>query len=540
MAGYRLVIVDDERPIVEGLKAFIPWEEEGFTVAGTAYNGETGVETALEVNADVVLTDIRMPLLSGHGLIQRVKANNPDCAFIVLSGYSNFEYARDAVNSGASCYLLKPVQEDELRQCLRRIKKQLDEKKSSQREISRLRERLDQVSLLVAEHSLYEIVASKRYSTEQISEKWAALNTGYRLDRFALIVTEPDALERMYHDDSDNMVYTDYRVTRIITDYAANNRLGVTFRSPKDQTVVICCPEDGKRLTVPFLKKVAKELRQAVESATGVTVSSGISPVYETTEKLHEAYKLAQKALEYKLLYGPGSLICHDELAPENGGSLYPVLAEKEMLDCIEMGDRNSAKNKLTEIFQHIRSREGASPALVYAVCTGLTISILHRAVMCGVSMEKLQEKQRISPDRISELKSVSELEEMISSLTDCAIGQIREMRAKQQKGVIGEIQQYVEEHYQENISLDFIEEKFFINASYLSYLFKKKVGENFIDYLTDIRIENAKKLLTKSELKVYEVGTAVGYGSSRYFSQIFEKKVGMTPTEYRQRTREK
>ena len=126
---YKVVIVDDERPIVEGLKAFIDWEEQGFSVVGTAFNGEDGVKAAKECAADVVITDIRMPLLSGHDLIDRVKEFNPSCKFIILSGYSNFKYAQEAVKRGAFSYLLKPIQERELKETLSSIKKELDLKK---------------------------------------------------------------------------------------------------------------------------------------------------------------------------------------------------------------------------------------------------------------------------------------------------------------------------------------------------------------------------------------------------------------------------
>lgn len=166
--------------------------------------------------------------------------------------------------------------------------------------------------------------------------------------------------------------------------------------------------------------------------------------------------------------------------------------------------------------------------------CTGITVSVLHKAVICGISMEDMKKSMPVGTGQLSETRNVPELKRKVTDLVEYVVHRIRQMRDQQQYGVIGDVCRYVEEHYQENISLDFIEERFFINASYLSYLFKKKTGQNFIGYLTEIRIENAKKLLRKPELKVYEVGMLVGYGSSRYFSQIFEKKVGMTPTEYR------
>ena len=532
MAEYRVVIVDDEKPIAEGLKAFINWEEEGFTVVGTAYNGEAGVEAAVCLEADVVMTDIRMPLLSGHGLINRVREIKPECIFLVLSGYNNFEYAQEAINSGAVCYLLKPIQEDELRNTLRRIRKQLDARQASAREISLLRERLEQLKPVLLEKGLYETVSDKRSGREQILERWNRLNTGYALERFAVMVAEPDDLEKIYHDDTENIVYVDYQITQLIEKYIEENRIGVSFRNSRGQTVFICCVPE--RVMQGELRRIAGEMQEKVFSNTNATISIGISAISDDPGTIHMIYKQAQKALEYRLLRQDGCVILADELAPETDMSLYPISLEKEMLDCIEMGDLETSVSRLNEIFAYMTDHRGSSPNFVYTICTGIVVSVLHKAVTCGISTEDIRRNISFGTDRLSEMRSVPELRQKVTELVEYVVCQIHLMRDQQQNGVIGDICRYVEEHYQDNISLDFIEEKFFINASYLSYLFKKKTGQNFIGYLTEVRIENAKKLLRQPELKVYEVGTLVGYGSSRYFSQIFEKKVGMTPTEYR------
>lgn len=535
MFKYRVVIMDDEKPIVEGLQAFIDWEEEGFTIAGVAYNGEDGLRIARQVDADVVLTDIRMPLLSGHGVIEQIKAIKPECEFIVLSGYSNFDYAQQALNSGVVCYLLKPVQEEELRKNLRLIKKKLDQRRSSQQELTQLRQRLEMIRPVVRERYLCDLVTDELLTVDRLRDKWNFLNLGFDLHRFGVLTLEVDGLRSKYHEDIEKILLVRYQAGDMVEKLTQEAGIGVAFRSSRDRVVVLCCEKAGESLTQQQLRDFAAELQSGIRREMDESISVGIGNIYETMDKLHQSYEEANHALDYKLLYGRGCLITFDEISASTPQLLFPIALEKEMFMCVEIGDEEGAQQRLRQIFGHLSETSGHSPEAVYALCLNFLVSLSRCAAACGIPADELNQDISLSLNELRRYKTAAELLGYMEGATSEVAGRIRIQREQQQKGVVGQVQQYVEEHYAENLSLEMMVERFYINPSYLSQLFKKKTGKNFIDYLTEIRIENAKRLLRESEWKVYEIGTQVGYGSARYFSQIFEKKVGMTPTEYRQ-----
>ena len=529
MNKYHVVIIDDEKPIVEGLKAFIDWEAEGFCVAGTALNGEEGVREAIRVQADVVLTDMRMPLLTGSEVIQKIKEVLPDCTLIALSGYNSFDYVQGAVNNGASCYLLKPVQEEDLIRNLRKIKKTLDEKHRTAEEMNFLRHELADLQPALREHSLRKIVENASLTAEEIEIKWKRFHPPFSPEHFCVLVAEPDCLERKYRSDTETMTYQDFRISEAIINFCVQSGNAVSYRNSKGQTVVVANVEKKEEA-----RQTAERLLEKVRAELGESVSVGLGRIQNQLKGLNRSYKEAEHALEYRLLQGEGAVIAIEEITFSQDRLVYPTEEEQAMLHSLDTGNAEEAKKHLQKIFEGISTSKNTTPQFISTICTAIGAALAHSAVSHGISIGNRKGDLSFSIRELNEKKSLGEmrqyLEEVISDFAD----HILQEQEIQHRGVVGEIQKYVEEHYMENISLEFIEKKFFVNASYLSFLFKKKIGVNYIDYLTEIRMQKAKQLLARPKLKIYEVSEKVGYNSSRYFSQLFEKKVGLTPTQYR------
>lgn len=535
MHKYRVVIVDDEKPIVEGLKAFIDWETEGFIIVGTASNGKDGLDMAIKMKADVVLTDIRMPLLNGNDLISQMKKVCPDCEFVVLSGYSSFDYAQKAINDGAVCYLLKPVQEEELLQNLRSIRKKLDNKNSIREEMDNLRNTVVEMRPVIEARYLHELLTNGFMNSTQILEKWHFLRPNDHLDCYAIMSIETEGLDRKYSTDIEKMIYISDGVSNLIEGEANATGIGVAYNLSKDREIIICTERNGVHLLLPELEKWGKYIQKQTEALYGENISIGLSCIHHLPEELSTAMKEAERALEYRLVFGSGSVILFDTLSDETETEKDNRDKEKELIQYVEKTDDASIKMCLTQLFKSIEGNGEYSPEAVYAVYVRIIVSVYQYAEQRGILTESMRHQILDALTEIRKFRNVDILIEHISGQIFQITELIRIQRAQRQKGVVGEIQEYVDKHYSENISLDFIEQKFYINASYLSYQFKKKVGKNFIDYLTDVRIENAKRLLPNPDIKIYEVGEMVGYSSPRYFSQIFEKRVGITPSKYRQ-----
>ena len=535
MCKYRVVIVDDEKPIVEGLKAFIEWEDEGFSVVGTALNGKDGLDIAVKMNADIVLTDIRMPLLSGNDFISEMKKVRPECEFLVLSGYSNFDYAQQAINNGAVCYLLKPVQEEELLKNLRSIRSKLDGRREMRDEMTNLRNTVVEMRPVIEARYLHELLTVEFLSVSQILEKWHFLRPDDNLDHYVIMSVETEGLDRKYSTDIEKLIYISDGVSNLIEDENNSAGIGVAYKLSKDREIIICSGNSDDDAFLADLGKWGAYLQKQIGMMYGESISIGISCVHKHPEELFRALKEAERALEYRLVFGTGCIMMFGTLPTENDQTKYSVEKEKELLQYVEKTDNEAIMTFLTHLFGEIEGNSEYTPEAVYAVCVRVIVSVYQYAEQRGIVTDSMRKRMSDSLSEIHRIRNTSVLAEHIAQQFFHITELIRSQRAQRQKGVVGEIQAYVDEHYSENITLEFIEQKFFINASYLSYQFKKKVGKNFIDYLTDVRIDNAKRLLPDPDIKIYEVGERVGYSSPRYFSQIFEKRVGVTPSRYRQ-----
>lgn len=537
---YKVVIVDDERPIVEGLKAFIDWEEQGFSVVGTAFNGEDGVKAAKECAADVVITDIRMPLLSGHDLIDRVKEFNPSCKFIILSGYSNFKYAQEAVKRGAFSYLLKPIQERELKETLSSIKKELDLKKEKQRQFFELQEQVQESIPIVQERYLSELLQDQFATSEQIARKWRLLNSEYSLESFAVFVVEGDQLEIKYEDDTKQIFLSKYAISNIVDDLVRRENIGMVFHYDKNRIAVLCCQNGKKTLTMERVLLFARSIQGTICGILKESVSIGVGNLYSFPVPPYRSFQEAEQAIRYKLLYSTGSLICFYEICQLKHPGKFPVQQEKELLSFIELEDSENALIVLHRIFSSLTADRSCSPEAIYNICLNFIIAIFHCAISCGVSSESLNIELWTSSERLFQYQTIPELEKCLKERVSEVIKKIHEVRLQKQKGILGKILEYIQIHYQEELTLDFLSKMFFLNSSYLSQLFKKELGRNFSDVLSEIRLEKAKKLILDPDLRVYEVGELVGYRNFRYFSQIFKKNTGLTPSEYRKKVLDK
>lgn len=532
---YKVVLADDEKIIVEGLKAFIDWEEAGFSIAGEAYNGEDGVRLAQETGADVVITDIRMPLLSGTEMISRIREFNPDCKFMVLSGYSSFEYAQDAVNRGAFCYLLKPVQEEQLRNNLEAIRKELDAKNLQTEEMTKLHTQLQESLPVVRERYLCEMATDDTMKPEQILKKWEFLNLGYSLDCFGIFVMEVDGLEKKYGEDIENMMLLRFAVINITEELVYNKRAGVVFSYARDRIAVLCCGMNGAKPDHQSILELARDIQGTIKRCLKETVSIGIGKLYTMSAGMCRSFEEAERALKYKLIYGENSLVDVYEIEEEDRGFTFPLELEKNLLSMVELGKTEEAGEILRDIFDYAMAGGASSPQTVYDLCMNFAVLVSRCAVLSGIPYGGLGGGSGFM-ERLLEMKTAGELQEYLEQIVTQTTEKIQKNRMQKQQGTLGKVKEYVEQHYAEDLTLDFLAKKFFMNACYLSQLFKKELGCNFVDFLTGIRITAAKKLILDPELKVYEVGCRTGYNNPRYFSQLFERLTGYTPSEYRKK----
>lgn len=517
---YSVILVDDEVFTRKGLRNLINWEACGFRVTGEADNGEDALEIVRRDRPDLVITDIRMPVMDGLELIRLVREDEAlaATAFIIISGYDDFAYAQKAVRYGVVDFILKPVDDREMENVLKKLAERLDrEKRERQRQTRLFGEQM--VAALIRGDALDEDV-----------DKWAA-GEGYRPDgSFRYVLAEVNDL----HPWQDRKPPAPDEIRRAIQEEAAllfgGDRQPYVHIHSKRFGLIVPADHwsDGGDGPVRFLERLQAALSRRLDAPVYLFVGETVPRLRD----LRESYQSATAAALHKYALDR-RIIVHDELAgePLNYASLDPALIRR-LAERAEEGDETALAAAIEDVFRLFRELRLAPEAVKLAVhaCVSELLNTMNRLGIDSSELRHLPpmlgwQDLCLTPEELKRL--------FTAFMTECA-DRLAAKRKDSIKGSIQKIKEYIEAHYHENISLKSIAATFYTNPVYLGQLFKKTYGMYFNEYLLSIRIREAKKLLRRTDLRIYEIAHRVGFSNPDYFVTQFEKIENMTPTEYR------
>lgn len=511
----KVLLVDDEIFARKGLMALIPWTELGYEVAGEADDGEDALKQIRDLRPDIVVTDIRMPVMDGLKLIGAVKeAGGPAPKFIIISGYSDFKYAQQAVRYGVHDFILKPIDEEEMSQALSRIKTMLDQDEQGS---AAMRVELDL--------ALLESWASGAISDEMATATAELLGIVPQAEYGCMLIERNHIGLGQEPEQMDSLKQT-------VRDAIGPSRQAFLFdvgRSTFGIVTTLGASGDSDRswetLASRLLGATPPELRPNMRAYIGKP-GLGVGGITES-------YRTAKETVHYKYALSAQPVIAHhhaSHITLRYKQSDAKLTAE--LLEAVEEGDEAAVLSSIDKLFASFGS-ERFAPESIQA-------SIAH----CVLGITRVVRELEGDEDELHTLKAVmqwsneprmlSGLRDMIVAFAMESIAYLAERRKIRAKGGIQKVKQYIDTHYQENMSLKSISKIFYMNPVYLGQLFKKTYGVYFNDYLLEIRIQEAKKLLRSTDLKVYEVAERVGFGNSDYFVTQFEKVERKTPTEYK------
>ncbi|WP_438446056.1 response regulator transcription factor [Gorillibacterium sp. sgz5001074] len=515
---YKVMLVDDEMFVRQGLRSLMDWESLGYSVAGEAENGEEALQLIRDIDPDLVITDIRMPVLDGLELIKRVSEETVhDPSFIIVSGYHDFKYAQQAIRYGVHDYVLKPIDEVELASTLRKLAKSLGSKRWARRGKDKS-----------MPDSILEGLITGEIGAEEAGEYASALPC--RADsRFVYVIAERSA--KPPASESGEALYR--KAAHALSGYMElggdaplqelqHGRFGFLLNpAPEIKT-------DGRE-GEQFWSSVRSALVRALE--TPVTLYAGQTVFHLTQVKMsHDA---AQQALQHRFAEEGSAVIRWESV---HSKPLHPYDVEQELVDKVlervEENNKRGYEEALESIFRHFKSSR-FTPSAVF--------SSLNRCVMAVLKVIRAMDGSEENAPVVRELQeaqsqpvTLKELKEMAGGFIAEAADRIAQLRKEQSKGGIEKIKKYIETHYTENISLKSIAAQFYMNPVYLGQLFRKTYGVYFNDFLLHLRVQEAKKLLRQTDMRMYEIAEKVGFQNADYFVTQFEKLEQVTPTEYR------
>lgn len=522
----KVVIIDDEKGIVEGLKKIIGRYLPECKVVGEAYNGLDGFEMIQKLRPDIAITDIRMPRADGLDMIKMLEETNVQTKFILLSGYADFEYARRGMKLGVQFYINKPVEEKELRDSVNQV---ADRIRAEKIELQGLNDLKHAMNSRIQEETLRDILDIGNDQTRLVDEllHGALIPTAGIWFNSILIEIEgsTDALKEIgFHP-----------LLHLIDLTLKSYHQVYRFRYFGPQIAIVIA--HNSNIMHNRLLHVIQELKKAAYRDLNLQISIGLGTVYKQATGICKSFEEARNALSYKVIKGGDPVISFNEIIKITDRS-YPVPIEviSKLEAALDNMDEEECVNIIHEIFRGMTADPGMSPADLQLWCLNILLSSIRKLSFQQLQQNELVGRHILSLDGFSRFRTLEYLEEWMIQVIRGIIGFKVEHHLSHRKDIISEIKLYVSQHYNEQVSLADLAARFFISPYYLSQLFKRKTGDNYLNYLTQLRIDKAKELLENTDLKVYEICQKVGYFDAQHFARMFEKFTGCKPRDFRKK----
>jgi len=525
---YRVLLVDDEEDVREGLVVEVDWEALDLRIVGLAENGREALEMAERVEPDIVVTDISMPFMDGLELAKRLRERNPLVKVVILTGYDEFDYARQAVSLSVDEYLLKPFSAGHLTELLTRLRAQMAAEVAEREDVQQLRDHY-YTSLPLLQADLMATLLHRQKSPEYIHGKAKQCGLDLHGERYGVSVLTL----HMDGDQSEDAELKQFAALNIAAEVWTEHGAGHAFMH--QETIVLLFvdrwgEEDGEKRQQQALENVMRSINHYLRIPA--TVGSG--SIVNTLAGVKHAYEDALLALDYRLVPGTDPLIYIADVERQTAGKLrFDELKQQTLTRCLKAGTQTELEDALEIIFREITVEHGRSDIQLYLI--EVLTNVWKAAQASGEAMEDIFGAGFQLYADLFRLPGLSEAQGKVHEV--CLLVQHRIASGRQHvyKDIVEQALSFTKEHYADpDLSIQKVCGHLHISSGYFCGIFKKEVQLTFLQYLMQIRMEAAKELLRSTELKSFEIAGQVGFAEPNYFSFCFKKHIGVSPKEYR------
>ncbi len=524
----NVLLVDDEPYIRQGLRILVNWEENGYRIVGEAANGIEALEFIRKEEVDLVFVDMKMPEMSGLELIHQVQETMvKPVRFVILTGFADFEYAQTAIKYHVTEYMLKPVEKQELVRVLQKMNKdfvQLKEQKEKEESHRRLSYRVQVSRVLNGKYSeddrkaveacLYDRGGDYRYISFELDQH----------DKIFVQLSQEEKMKVQIHamECLEDILQEDYRHAAEIPEqdyecYGVGLICSRNFTESKKMSLEEYCTRIQRRLCseigiemIVYMGTEVDELSNLMDSYRSVRITRCLRNFSEESQPIAAYHEMCSQK---KMSGLEKSLIDH-------------------LVEYISENQKEKITEAVNEFYVRLRTNAGALD-MIQANIYYLWYRLIELATKLDNELNQEEILQYISRDSFERVALGGSAGELTSFVLEYA-DYLQQIKSTETKDVLVKIEQYAQEHYNENLSLKLLGEKFYINNVYLGQLFKKKFEISFREYMNQLRIDKAAQLLCDSNLRVYAIAEEVGFHNADYFINKFVQIMGTTPQQYR------
>lgn len=522
MELYRVLLVDDEEDIREGISRKMDWLGLGFSLVGEAANGQDALELAESLRPDVILTDIKMPFMDGLELCRILTDRLPAARFVVFSGFDAFEYAKQAIQMNVVEYILKPINADELSAVLRRLKDQLDRERAERRNVELLRSRYTE-NLPVLRELFYANLLDGHIEPGTERERAAHLDIDLQGEEWAV------GLAYIGSDRRDAL--STLSVQKLLEESLTADRCRLTLYN--DWVAVIVSLTES--FTIYDLIRVLDRVCTLAASYLGLTLTVGVGAPCKELSGMARSAAEARTALEYRSMVGRGQVIYIGDLEPDGGQVLtFEEADERTLTAAVRLGSEQEVRDAAAALAGKIREAN-PSAGQYNLFLMELVAHLMKMTRRSGVGVEEVFGTGFSLPIQDSALPSLEELEGWCAERYLRLWTLIRRRQTDSAGQTVETAKEYIRQHYAESdLSVEKLCAYLHLSSTYFSTLFKRETGTSFTAYVTTVRMEAAAEAIRGTEEKTYLIAQRCGYEDPNYFSYVFKRHFGVTPTKYR------
>lgn len=515
----KVLLVDDEQFIRQGLRALVDWEAYGCQVVAEAENGIEAIRILEEGGIDLAFVDIKMPGMTGIELISYVRENlSWQVRFVLLTGYAEFAYARKAMRMNVSDYMLKPVQETELLSILKRVSQDYQKEKQEQQE----KYDFHISHILLGKFSEEDIRQAQKCLKAQESWKYVSFEFDQSQEAFARLG---------HHQKMEQQIALRHYLQGLLGDYFCH---AVPLAGTEGEIfgaglLLAKCLYEGQGLEEgAYLEQLQKRANQHFPYRVQVYVGQAGS-----LGQLHRSVASIQVA---RCLHGlareEGQVMDYGRFRDRKPSFGVQEDAVRQLLEAVKGNQRPEIAQCAKAIFTQIRD-SGMNLEMVNASIYHILYRLMEMVREFDDETNQQEILAYIGKESFNKLVLSGSTEEITGFFYDYA-GYLAQVRRQESRNVLDKVDDYVQGHYREKLSLKSLGEMFHVNNVYLGQLYKKRHGMVFRDYLNELRIEKAQELLAGTDKRIYAIAQEVGFGKVEYFINKFVQKNQMTPNQYR------
>lgn len=543
MNEIKVFLVEDEMVIRRGIKNSIDWEKEGYIFCGEASDGELAYPMIVKEKPDILITDIRMPFMDGLELCKLVKKELPNIKILILSGYDEFDYAKEAIRLGVTEYLLKPISSGKLLEALNGVSESIRREKEDKDLVRKYMEEMRENTEHEKQKFFEQMIAGNLSMADALEtgEKYEMnLSAGmYNLLLFRFTLGEEN------RKSGELLGEAEYAIEKL------TERLEYVFEFQRGvEGWAFLLMADNEEQMSERVKELSKDLEEIMKNYSTIAYFGGIGQPVARLRELEESFREAERALAARFTMELNRIISVEDIRmAQNVDTLDDIeitsFGEIEKTrTMLEKFLNNGAEDEIDEfvdVYINELPEENLKSVLMrqYIIMDAYIVMMSFCEKIEGIEGEMQAQSEELK-NSMKTIQTLEEIKNYIRMLLKKIIGVRDTISGRRYSDIIEIAKDQIRKTYMsDEISLNTIAAEVGMSPSYFSSIFSKEMGKTFVEYLTEIRMDRAKELLMCSSMKTSEIGYEVGYKDPHYFSYIFKKTQNCTPKEFRARGKE-